>query len=179
MAISLLSVLKTWRKAGLMAAVAVIGLFIGYGVNAVFFADTAPTQPIAFSHKIHAGDKQIPCLHCHLYAEDSTSAGVPPVSKCMGCHQHIATDRPEIEKLAGYWSRLEPIPWLKVHDLPDFVHFTHKRHVRAGIACQDCHGPVQEMTVVEKVNTLEMGWCLQCHQSKSVRFGRECTTCHK
>ncbi|MEE9591810.1 MAG: cytochrome c3 family protein [Thermodesulfobacteriota bacterium] len=92
---------------------------IGYGVNARYFSGRRPTQPIAFSHRIHAGDNDIPCLYCHIYAEHSRISGVPNVKKCMGCHAVIKKDSVEIQKIASYWEGKEPIPWVKVHNLED------------------------------------------------------------
>ena len=151
-------------------------------------------QPIAYSHKLHAGTLQISCEYCHSSARRSAHAGVPATSVCMNCHQLIdTTDRPELQKLVGYYERGEVIPWVKVHDLPDFVYFTHKRHVRAGVACQECHGEVQaDHTVARRVSPLTMGWCLNCHEthpSIDENYGAEaelrraeikdCWNCHK
>ncbi len=133
-------------------------------------------QPIAFSHKVHAGDYQIRCLYCHIYADRSLVAGAPTVKTCMGCHETVGTDKPEIEKLAGYWERKEPIEWIKVYDLPDYVRFTHKRHVRAGVSCQTCHGAVDTMEKIEKASSLTMGWCLDCHKGKETSI--DCLICH-
>lgn len=141
-----------------------------------------PVQPIAFSHKTHAGTYGLACLYCHAYADRSIVAGVPPVQTCFGCHKIISGyDRPEIQpaiaKIVDYWRRQEPIPWIKVYDLPDFVYFSHKRHVKKGMACQNCHGQVQEMDQVRRVASLEMGWCLDCHRRRGVE--RDCALCHK
>ncbi|MBI2379698.1 MAG: cytochrome c3 family protein [Gammaproteobacteria bacterium] len=163
----------------MLLAVGALGFGGGYGVNALWFDGAAPVQPISFSHKLHAGEHKLPCQHCHLYAERSPVAGVPPMSKCLGCHRQIATDSPEIQKLMAFWQRGEPVPWLKVHDLPDFTHFSHKRHVRAGLPCQSCHGPVESMDVLTRVAPMTMGWCLGCHRERAVRFGTDCWTCHK
>ena len=140
--------LKSLQTAALIVVVAVVGIFIGYFIDFLVTDSpevSAPEQPIAFSHKIHAGDNDIPCQYCHTEARRSPSAGVPSVNKCMGCHNEVATESPLIRQVNEYWENKEPIPWIKVHDLPDFVHFTHKRHVQAGIACQTCHGPVETM----------------------------------
>ncbi len=151
-------------------------------------------QPIAYSHMLHAGTLGIQCEYCHTMARKSIHAGVPPTETCMGCHKLVdSTGRPELEKLKGYWERQEEIPWVKVHDLPDFVHFNHKRHVKAGVQCEECHGQVKEtMTVARRVNSLNMGWCLECHKthpSVDENYGagaelrraemKDCTTCHK
>ena len=123
-----------------------------------------PVQPINFSHKIHAGKLQMDCKYCHYGAVRSQWANIPPMSTCMGCHKIAMTDRPEIQKLNGYFERGEEIPWVKVHYLPDHVKFNHKRHVLAGYACQTCHGPVQEMDRVYQYSSLKMGWCITCHR---------------
>ncbi|HAO92781.1 MAG: menaquinol oxidoreductase [Deltaproteobacteria bacterium GWB2_55_19] len=167
------------KKLILYAVVGGIAFVIGYFVNDQFFSDRAPVQPINFSHKIHAGDNQIPCQYCHIYAERSRVSGVPNVKRCMGCHQIIKTDSPEIQKVASYWDKKEPIPWVKVYNLPDHVYFPHKRHVRAGVDCKNCHGDVASMARIEKVSSLQMGWCLSCHTKREVKNGHDCWTCHK
>jgi len=145
-------------------------------VNA-FGRQKIPPQPIAFNHKVHAGDFKIACEYCHSYARRSPVAGVPSVQECMGCHKITALDKPEVQKLRGYWERKEPIPWIKINDLPDFVIFTHKRHVLKKIGCQTCHGPVETMDQVRQVASLEMGWCVSCHKEQKASL--ECLDCHK
>lgn len=135
-----------------------------------------PDQPINFSHKLHAGDKQIPCQYCHSAARRSIVAGIPPVNTCMGCHQFVKTDSPEIKKIAAKWEANEPIEWTKVHDLPDFVRFTHKRHIAAGLDCKECHGDVASMTTAKQVAPLQMGWCIDCHVNNNAPTS--CNTCH-
>ncbi len=147
-------------------------------------------QPINFSHKIHAGDNQINCMYCHTYARRSKVSGIPPLSKCMGCHTVIATEKPEIEKLTAYWERGESPQWKKVHDLPDFVHFTHQRHLKrflfdnaeldvsdAKRVCSMCHGDIAEMGVAKKSRPLTMGFCVRCHEAN--QGANDCTQCHK
>ncbi len=179
MSISVRDALLTFKTPALIGLVGVTGFIAGYLIDMTIFTDTAPKQPIDFSHRIHVSDNGIPCLHCHNYADTTPAAGVPSVSKCMGCHKTIATDRPEVMKLAGYWENQEPIPWIKVHDVPDFVYFTHKRHVLAGLECQVCHGPVETMDRIARVSTLKMPWCVECHTERKVEHGRDCWTCHK
>ena len=164
-----------------MGLIALIGMVVGNYFNDFFYSDAAPVQPIEFSHKIHAGDNAVPCLYCHAYADRSPSAGVPSVQKCIGCHNSVASvrDAPEIQKLNEYWEAQQPIPWIKVHDVPDFVHFTHKRHVQAGLECQQCHGPVETMDRIKRGSNLRMPWCVDCHTEKQVEDGRDCWTCHK
>ncbi len=147
-------------------------------------------QPIDFPHDLHAGTNKINCLYCHTYARRSAVAGIPPTSKCMGCHAVIATDRPRIKKLTEYWEKGESPPWRKVHDLPDFVRFTHERHLknflfdnpdmpveRSDEVCALCHGDVKKMTVAKKQKPLTMGFCTRCHEANGGTF--DCQKCHK
>ncbi len=158
-------------------------------------------QPIQYSHKLHAGKLEIQCEYCHFNARRSIHAGVPPTATCMNCHKDglVPVDGrseqavADLTKLKEYAASGEPIPWVKVHDLPDFVYFSHKRHVRGGVACQECHGQVQDdMTVAYRVSELTMGWCLNCHESHpkvDENYGaqaelrraemKDCWTCHK
>lgn len=133
-------------------------------------------QPIAFSHKLHVQDNAISCLHCHAYARRGPVAGLPSVQRCAGCHTTIAKERSEVLKLMGYWERNEPIPWVRVHDLPDYVRFSHKRHVLARVECRECHGDVERMEAAAQVSSLTMGFCLQCHRSRNASV--DCLTCH-
>ena len=179
MNVSIVPTLRVLRPAAMLALVGLVGMIAGYYANATFYPGTSPTQPIDFNHRIHAGDNQIPCMYCHVQARRSISAGVPSVNKCMGCHAEVTPDRPQIRLLVSYWETKEPIPWIKVHDLPDFVHFTHKRHVQADIECQTCHGPVETMDVVSREAPVKMGLCLACHRENEVEHGTDCWTCHK
>jgi hypothetical protein len=179
MSLSVLAGLEPLKKVALAGIVGVIAFFAGWGVNYFYYSDKTPVQPINFSHVIHATDNKIPCMFCHIYARRSITSGVPSVNKCINCHKAIVPDKPEIKKLFGYWERKEPIPWIKVHDLPDFVYFPHKRHVKADVKCQTCHGPVETMARVTRLAPLKMGWCLNCHKERKVKNGYDCWTCHK
>lgn len=179
MSVSIVPALRVLKPAAMVLVALLAGLVFGYWANAAFFADEAPTQPIEFSHRIHAGDNEIPCMYCHIQARRSISAGVPSVSKCASCHSYVATDRPKIRQVMNYWENREPIPWIKVHDLPDFVYFPHKRHVQADVECQTCHGPVETMDVVARMAPVKMGECLDCHKRNDVEHGLDCWTCHK
>jgi len=141
-----------------------------------------PTQPIAFPHDIHAGKLQMDCLYCHYGAEKSPVSNIPAIATCMGCHKVAATDRPEIQKLTKYWNEGKSPEWVEVYRLPDHVKFNHKRHVKAGVACQTCHGPVQEMRTVYKYSSLKMGWCLKCHRENLNHpqhpAPMDCIVCH-
>lgn len=141
----------------------------------------APDQPIAFSHELHdtAG---VQCLFCHTSPLRSDVAGIPSVQRCAGCHRTIATDRPEIQIVMGYWDRGEAIPWQRVADMPDHVFFSHQPHLQSGVSCETCHGPVAEMTVAKPVVVMDMGWCLDCHlEQPEDKVGRlaDCLACHK
>ncbi|MBI2883225.1 MAG: cytochrome c3 family protein [Candidatus Methylomirabilis oxyfera] len=153
-------------------------IFITIAESGVFRPQNeAPAQPIDFSHKIHAGTYRISCLYCHTNARRSPVAGVPSVQRCMGCHKITAADRPEVRKLKGYWDRKEPIPWIKIFGQPDFVAFSHVAHVRAHVACEDCHGPVQKMDRVHRAVDLTMDRCLSCHRDRQASI--DCVTCHR
>lgn len=164
---------------GIVGAVALAGGGI-LAARAAPFGDQVE-QPIAFPHNVHAGENQIPCMYCHFSADRSADAGIPAVQVCAGCHlpggvPMVAMDNPEAVKIAGYWERQEPIPWVRIYDLPDHVHFPHMMHVNAGLECQQCHGPVETMQQIEKVVSLEMGWCIDCHEARGARI--DCAVCH-
>lgn len=159
-----------------------LGLVVSIGLLLMFhlpfdMRDPSPVQPIAFSHKIHAGTNEIPCLYCHRYAPVSPSAGIPAVETCRACHQFIAPDREEIKKIMAYWDKKEPIPWVRVHTLPDHVYFPHMMHIRAGVVCTTCHGEVDAMERLTRKAVLKMGWCLGCHREHKASI--DCWTCHK
>lgn len=149
-----------------------------------------PDQPIAFSHKIHSGDNQIACLYCHYGAERSRHAGIPAASVCMNCHRNIRKDSPEIAKITGALADNKPIEWVKVHRMPDFVAFSHEMHVgSAKLACQTCHGPVEQMSRMRQEKNMTMGWCIDCHRNSNVVVhaqtmkvsetgGLDCAKCH-
>jgi hypothetical protein len=127
-----------------------------------------PTQPINFPHPKHAGAVKdgglgLNCLYCHNTANKSFDVGMPAVNTCMGCHTIVAAAKPEIQKLAKYAADKRPIPWVRIHKVPEYVHFPHVRHVNAGVTCQTCHGQVQKMAQVYQYSSLNMGWCVNCH----------------
>lgn len=158
----------------------------------------APMQPIAYSHETHAGKLKIDCIYCHYGAARSDVAGVPPLSVCMNCHGVVrkaaGAKEPsaEIATLVAIWeTRLSSAPqtiqWNRIHDLPDFSHFSHRVHVANNIMCQECHGPVQEMARLRQASSLSMGWCVNCHRktksdapSHWKRSGGplDCAACH-
>ena len=128
-----------------------------------------PTQPIAFSHKIHAGQYEIDCNYCHTGVNISKSANIPSVNICMNCHGVINTDKPEIQKILTAYEEKRPIEWVRVHNLPDLAYFNHSQHVAVGgLECSTCHGPIEEMEVVYQYAELTMGWCINCHRETDV-----------
>lgn len=153
-----------------LIVLAVVGLGIAGGAGAWELSRLginqgySPEQPIAFPHKVHAGDNKIPCLYCHYAARTSRHAGIPPASVCMNCHNILEKQTVEIEKLKEAVQESRPIRWVKIHNLPDFVYFNHSQHVLSGVKCQTCHGPIETMTRVQQFAPLTMGWCLQCHR---------------
>ena len=141
-------------------------------------------QPVNYSHKLHAGQLQIECQYCHTYARRSKHAGIPPSQVCMNCHSagkvpidgRSETAQNDLKYLWEKFNKDEEIAWIKVHDVPDFVHFQHKRHVKAGVLCQECHGEVQDdHTVARRVGELTMGWCLNCHENHESIRSNYCT----
>jgi mono/diheme cytochrome c family protein len=135
----------------------------------------APKQPIAFSHKLHAGAYEIDCKYCHTGVLKGKSATIPSVNICMNCHRAVKTESPQIQKLwaAADWQaetlsfgpNQKPIEWVRIHNLPDLAYFNHAQHVNVGgIECQTCHGPIETMDVVNQYSLLTMGWCIDCHR---------------
>ena len=151
-----------------------------------------PKQPIPFSHKHHAGEFQIDCLYCHSGTDKSQSAGVPSVEVCMGCHSQFPAEYDQIEGiriLKQHWEDKKPIEWVQLHRLPEHVQFRHNRHIQAGVECQTCHGPVEEIDklyvvpdghigYLVPVAKLEMGWCINCHRQNDQQASQDCLTCH-
>lgn len=132
-----------------------------------------PRQPIAFSHKVHAGQYEIECKYCHTGAAKGKSANIPSANVCMNCHTQIKlgtiTGEGEIAKIYAAVENNKPIEWVRIHNLPDLAYFNHAQHVTVGgIECQTCHGPIQEMDVVKQYSLLTMGWCIDCHRKTDV-----------
>ncbi|MGO2358426.1 MAG: c-type cytochrome [Mesonia sp.] len=174
----------------LVGAYFVYGFFMQVGVDQGY----APVQPIHYSHRIHAGDNQIECKYCHSSARVSKTSGVPSLNVCMNCHKSVSEVAPEtatedytkdfydgeISKLydavgwdtetQSYTGEEKPVKWVRIHNLPDFAYFNHSQHVSvAGIACQECHGPVEEMEIMRQEAPLTMGWCINCHRETKVK----------
>ena len=231
-------------RAIMLVKMCVLPIALPFGLYAMWPANVEkgykPKQPIAFSHKLHAGELQINCVYCHSNVNDGPHATVPAVSTCMKCHsqvqpminmiqavsahgdEHGAHDHlpdghedpgvnlnakhtfglgtnlvakevlnPEIKKLLEYYNHNDPIRWVKIHDLADFVYFDHSRHMAAGLDCVDCHGEIDKMEVVYRKNSLKMAWCLDCHRqpptentseeykARGNRGPEHCFACHR
>jgi len=178
----------------------VVGVAFGYHVlwPSNMEIGYQPAQPIAYSHKLHAGTMQIQCLYCHAQADKGAHATVPPLATCMNCHAEVQpkgpdgkTLLPDTALLLDHWERKEPVRWQKVTDLADFVYFDHSRHVNSAVTCQECHGPIETMDRVRREFGLKMSFCLDCHRqppppgSRAEQLGWEtraptyCATCHR
>lgn len=151
---------------------------MGYNIN------YEPTQPIPYSHELHAGKYKIDCKYCHTSTEESRHASVPSLNICMNCHMVVKPGSPHIQKLTKAYNSGEPIEWQKVHLLPDHVKFNHAAHILSGKlgegkqACFQCHGRVDTMVEVKQVKDLSMGWCVNCHRQPEYDAPTTCSTCH-
>ncbi len=167
------------RSRGFIFVVAFIVAALGFKavINALYSVGVqkgyAPEQPIAFSHKIHAGQYEIDCKYCHTGVTKGKNATIPSVNICMNCHNQIKTGtltgENEIAKITRAFNEGKPIQWVRVHNLPDLAYFNHSQHVTVGnVQCETCHGPIQEMDVVRQHSLLTMGWCIDCHRTTDV-----------
>jgi Cytochrome c7 and related cytochrome c len=139
-----------------------------------------PAQPIQFQHNVHVSGLQLQCQYCHRNVESGPNAWVPSVELCMDCHSTVTAPNSamagEIAKLRGAWSTQQPIQWVKVHQMPNHVHFTHQPHIQRGFDCSVCHGDVKSMTVISQVRSLRMGDCVECHRQNGGTT--DCFKCH-
>ena len=172
---------REWRARASIAAALLLFLAASSGTlrssqPAAGAPETGGAAPIAFSHETHVAAAGLDCQFCHAYARRGPVAGLPPLSRCAGCHRFVLPDSPDVARLLARFDAGEPLAWPRVHDLPDHVRFTHKRHVRAGIACSACHGDVARMQLAEQTEPLTMGWCVSCHEARQAPI--DCLTCH-
>lgn len=149
----------------LAGAAAVVPLLVWYYFSPEYTdVGYRPEQPVAFSHALHAGDLSIDCRYCHATVERSPVASIPSTGTCMNCHQTVGRDLASLEPVRTSAASGEPIPWIRVHDVPGYAYFPHDVHVRAGVGCSSCHGDVASMERVRLVEPLSMRWCLECHR---------------
>lgn len=174
---------NAWARATIAAAVVTAGTALAmlYSMgNSSYFTrqKEARHQPISFSHRHHVESMGIECRYCHVHAEESPFAGIPPTHTCMTCHSQVWSKSPYLEQVRSSYAEEEPIRWVRVHDLADFVYFNHSIHLKKGIGCENCHGRVDKMAAVYKEHNLTMGFCLNCHRNpeKYIRPRSEITT---
>jgi hypothetical protein len=152
----------------LAAALAAVGGYVVFVMlprsSTVTRQNEAREQPVPFYHLHHAAGMGIDCRYCHTSVDKSATAGIPPTKTCMNCHSQIFNQSPTLEPVRASWRTGSSIPWVKVHDLPDFVYFNHSAHVNKGVGCTTCHGPVGKMAYVWQEKSLLMEWCLDCHR---------------
>lgn len=154
---------------------------VGWLAWAYYFEGAArlgPQQPIPFSHRVHATDKDIDCRFCHTGVDRVNQAGIPTVETCLFCHRVVITEHPEIRRLRWHFEHDEPVPWARVFEVPDHVYFSHRVHLGpGGLQCGDCHGPVEQMERLEAPRVFEMGFCLDCHRPRGA--STDCWACHQ
>jgi hypothetical protein len=125
----------------------------------------APVQPVPYSHALHVGQLGLDCRYCHSNVDKSGYANLPTSQTCMNCHNQVKKDSPLLAVVRNSYETGDPVPWVKVHELPDFAYFNHSIHVNRGVSCVECHGKINEMEVVTHVQPLSMGFCLDCHRN--------------
>jgi hypothetical protein len=163
------------RSTNTLSKVSIFGaLFVAAGVLWLMGAmnrspyvtqvDVVREQPVPFSHKHHVAGLGIDCRYCHTSVEDSATAGIPATKTCMSCHSQVWTEAEMLAAVRESYRTDRSIPWVKVHDLPDFAYFDHSIHIRKGVGCQTCHGEVDQMPLMYRKNSLNMEWCLTCHR---------------
>jgi menaquinone reductase, multiheme cytochrome c subunit len=159
---------KTRNVAGVVLAIAplYLVLLVWYGASPkTTDVGYMPEQPIAYSHALHAGELGIDCRYCHNTVDRAAFAAIPPTATCMNCHKFVRMTSRLLLGVRESFATGEPIHWVKVHDLPDYVYFNHSAHVSRGVGCVSCHGRVDQMPEVFQFAPLSMGWCLECHRA--------------
>ncbi len=149
---------------------AAVGFFWYFGSPRYTDVGYRPTQPVAYSHKLHAGDLGLDCRYCHSTVEKSPVANIPPTQTCMNCHRLILPESEKLLLVRESWATKTPLPWVRVHKLPDYAYFDHSIHLNAGVGCSSCHGNVAQMREVTLVEPLSMGWCLDCHRGPEMHL---------
>jgi menaquinone reductase, multiheme cytochrome c subunit len=151
---------------GLVGVPLYLVLIVGFGTSAKTTAvGYMPVQPVPYSHALHAGQLGIDCRYCHKTVEETAAAAIPATQICMNCHQKIRAQSAKLIPVRESFATGMPVPWIRVHDLPDYVYFNHSAHVRRGVGCVSCHGRIDKMEIVSQEKPLTMGWCLECHRN--------------
>lgn len=151
--------------AGVLVGGIVLILFVWYYFSPEFTdVGYTPEQPVPYSHRLHVGELGMDCRYCHTNVEMAAEANLPPTQTCMNCHGQIQSESLALLPVRESWATGDPVEWVKVHHLPDYAHFSHAMHVNSGVGCESCHGRIDKMEVVQLVEPLSMGWCLECHR---------------
>ncbi|MDQ5978126.1 MAG: hypothetical protein QG602_1099 [Verrucomicrobiota bacterium] len=154
---------------GILGGVAAAGITY-YATPAYLRVGYAPVQPVPFDHSLHAGQLGLDCRYCHSSVEKSGTSSVPAAQTCMNCHGTIKAQSPLLEPVRQSYQSGDPLPWVKIHAVPDYVYFNHSVHVARGVSCVECHGKVNEMKVVKQDQSHSMSWCLDCHRDPASRI---------
>lgn len=141
-----------------------------YATPAYLRVGYQPVQPVPFDHSLHAGQLGMDCRYCHSSVEKSGTSSVPAAQTCMNCHSLIKTQSPLLEVVRKSYETGDPVPWVKIHQTPDYVYFNHSVHVNRGVSCVECHGKVNEMVTVNHAKPHSMSWCLDCHRNPEQRI---------
>lgn len=144
--------------------VVIVFLFWYYASPKNLQVGYAPLQPVAYSHRLHAGELGIDCRYCHANIERSAHAMIPATQTCMGCHSLVKTESPKLQVIRDSWKTGDPVEWVKVYKLPEHAYFNHSAHLAAGVGCSTCHGRIDQMDIVRLDKPISMGWCLECHR---------------
>jgi len=169
---------RTTSTVGISYGILTAGLVLFLSWQGCVRQETGPRQPIAFSHARHAGEYRLHCQYCHSGVRRGPDAYIPSMQTCMGCHQLVAATKPEIIKVRSAWERKEPIEWMRVNKLAEFVFFNHRPHIARGVQCETCHGDVKTMEEVKPPFSVNnMTWCVDCHRENKASI--DCQTCHR
>lgn len=147
-----------------LGAVLAVSAYTYYSYPDVIDTGYQPVQPVPYSHKLHAGKLGIDCFYCHSTVYKADFAAIPATQTCMNCHAKVKTDSPRLEPVRQSFASGQPIQWVQIHRLPDFVYFSHQPHIAAGVSCVSCHGRIDQMEEVHQEKPLNMAFCLECHR---------------
>jgi hypothetical protein len=158
--------LKKWISLLVLGAPVYLVILVGYGVTPqAIRIGYQPTQPVPYSHALHAGELGIDCRYCHSTVERAAEAAIPPAEVCMNCHATVKPESPLLLPIREAYAENKPVAWTRVTDVPDYVYFNHEAHVNAAVGCESCHGRVDQMVKVFQAQSLTMQWCLDCHRN--------------
>ena len=174
--------LLSWPAFRTRAAIGTLALLVALGFTLAgyqlyYTSRLGPRQPIAFSHRVHATDKQISCLMCHTGVAAHEKAGLPPLETCMLCHSKVIITHPEVQKVRRHFAQNQPVLWAAVTYVPDFVFFNHAAHILRAVDCSQCHGTVNRMDRTTAPQVLDMGFCVTCHRQNQI--SHDCMVCHR